>query len=451
MLVDAYKCNCAAGFVGVNCATDIDECASSPCQNGATCKESVNFYKCTCAPGYRDLPVGTCKAELDECASDPCQHAGSCVDKVAAYQCFCADNGYEGVNCAINTDDCISSPCMNGGTCTDAVDDYTCTCTSGHAGKYCRELVDTCVGDENDCDKKTAECIGLMRARHECVCHPGYETDNGGKKCTPIEECGSSPCMNGATCSEGKCTDAACVVQYSCKCVDGFAGGLCELDVDECGSYPCRNGATCIDGLAKYTCVCPAGFDSPCRDFVKVLSEISNKLPAVTCAKAKSTSGLGCDKGLDGLIAQKGKKILDYCPLTCKACSTLEGKCDVDINECLSAPCMNNSTCVESNKRPQIAPNHYLCSCAAGFLGPLCETEINECSSKPCLHGGSCTQGIDSYTCTCSAGYTDIPVGTCLTELDECASDPCMNEGKCFDHIFAYTCVCKRGWSGYNC
>ena len=31
---------------------DIDECASSPCQHGATCNESLARYDCTCAPGY---------------------------------------------------------------------------------------------------------------------------------------------------------------------------------------------------------------------------------------------------------------------------------------------------------------------------------------------------------------------------------------------------------------
>ena len=32
--------------------TDIDECSSNPCQNGATCYDSVDYYFCTCLPGY---------------------------------------------------------------------------------------------------------------------------------------------------------------------------------------------------------------------------------------------------------------------------------------------------------------------------------------------------------------------------------------------------------------
>ena len=32
--------------------SDIDECASSPCQNGSTCNDMLSGYNCTCAEGY---------------------------------------------------------------------------------------------------------------------------------------------------------------------------------------------------------------------------------------------------------------------------------------------------------------------------------------------------------------------------------------------------------------
>ena len=32
--------------------TDIDECLSSPCQNGGTCTDDVNGYTCACDAGY---------------------------------------------------------------------------------------------------------------------------------------------------------------------------------------------------------------------------------------------------------------------------------------------------------------------------------------------------------------------------------------------------------------
>lgn len=32
--------------------TDINECRSSPCVNGGTCKDLINGYECACVTGY---------------------------------------------------------------------------------------------------------------------------------------------------------------------------------------------------------------------------------------------------------------------------------------------------------------------------------------------------------------------------------------------------------------
>lgn len=31
---------------------DVDECLSNPCDNGASCENLVNAYRCHCAPGF---------------------------------------------------------------------------------------------------------------------------------------------------------------------------------------------------------------------------------------------------------------------------------------------------------------------------------------------------------------------------------------------------------------
>jgi hypothetical protein len=45
----SYRCLMSAVWL-LN--TDIDECLSSPCQNGGTCTDDVNGYTCACDAGY---------------------------------------------------------------------------------------------------------------------------------------------------------------------------------------------------------------------------------------------------------------------------------------------------------------------------------------------------------------------------------------------------------------
>ena len=62
-----YTADCTVPING-NCDADVDECSSSPCQNGATCSESSNnalvsddAYRCSC--------VWLCKWEFVRMAS----------------------------------------------------------------------------------------------------------------------------------------------------------------------------------------------------------------------------------------------------------------------------------------------------------------------------------------------------------------------------------------------
>lgn len=147
-----------AGFTGHLCQHDVDECASTPCGNGAKCLDGPNSYSCVCtegasggvqaggggirvlrAPGQPSEPAASpgytgphCEVDIDECEPDPC-HYGTCKDGVAAFTCLCRP-GYTGHHCEANINECHSQPCRHGGTCQDRDNSYLCICLPGTTG-----------------------------------------------------------------------------------------------------------------------------------------------------------------------------------------------------------------------------------------------------------------------------------------------------------------------------
>lgn len=43
-------------------------------------------------------------------------------------------------------------------------------------------------------------------------------------------------------------------------------------------------------------------------------------------------------------------------------------------------------------------------SCPPGFMGDFCEVDVNECCSAPCHNGAICQDLINSYVCHCRSG-----------------------------------------------
>ena len=127
-----------------------------PCLYGGTCRESgtpqasmaADEYTCTCSAGFTG---DNCAANVNDCASTPCQNSGACTDLVDRYTCSCND-GYSGTECQGDVDECWAS-CLNGAThrvntCPD-VNDGAC----GAAGLLPGQLLapatpvrgDTCI------------------------------------------------------------------------------------------------------------------------------------------------------------------------------------------------------------------------------------------------------------------------------------------------------------------
>ena len=105
----------------------------------------------------------------------------------------------------------------------------------------------------------------------------------------------------------------------------------------------------------------------------------------------------------------------------------------LDIDDCVNHTCTNGASCIDGI-------NGFSCNCSVGFSGKHCErskysamesrmassrqlstsiitfalflsnfpADLNDCVNHNCSNGASCIDGINSYSCNCSAGFTGL-------------------------------------------
>jgi hypothetical protein len=207
--------------------------------------------------------------------------------------------------------------------------------------------------------------------------------------------CFEYPCENGGSCgpnanpscNNGSCMDGA---NFTCRCVPGFTGDTCAIDIDECETARCRNGE-CVDLINTFRCICYDGwtgflcntdvdycrFDSsrfgPCDDF-----------GTRACVDGNSTYTCECMDGYAGY------------------------DCSLDIDPCDPHPCQNGGNCVN------ISITTFECTCPEGYTGNACEIDLTPCDPHPCGNG-NCTK-LDGgvYMCECSPPYSlDARINSC--------------------------------------
>jgi hypothetical protein len=223
---------------------------------------------------------------------------------------------------------------------------------------------------------------------------------------------------------------------FSCSCEAGFQGELCEIDTDECSSAPCVNGATCTESSNdatvrpdQYSCSCVAGFAN-------------------------------------------GECEYDFVQQYVGDCTVHEGgNCDIDVDECISAPCQHDSVCVESSSSSsttfdestgryvtstvastEVSYAAYRCLCRDGYSNGLCVYEfISEYQNE----------------CTVSESTASTETGNCDVDVDECLSEPCQNDAACSDSntvvcdihgcssspvsLSNFSCACNPGYTNGAC
>ncbi|NXF04714.1 DLK2 protein, partial [Smithornis capensis] len=207
----------------------------------------------------------------DEC-SERCNLAHGCCDQDGKCRC---DPGWEGEYC----EECVRMPGCLHGTCHQP---WQCICHTGWAGKFCDKDIHICE-HQSPC-QNGAQCIYDRDGEYSCLCPEGFHGKDCEMKTGPCEKAGS-PCKNGGQCQD----ENGFASNFTCRCLAGFVGALCEHDVDDCLMRPCANGATCHDGINRFSCQCQVGFEGrfctinindcasqPCKNGAKCYDRIND-------------------------------------------------------------------------------------------------------------------------------------------------------------------------------
>lgn len=130
-----------------------------------------------------------------------------------------------------------------------------CTCPPGYTGSACNQDIDECsLGKSQSQYSLLARHRGEISMRSDLKCREKLFCDwlifmNGVCFCS-----GANPCEHGGRCLNTKGS-------FQCKCLQGYEGPRCEMDVNECKSNPCQNDATCLDQIGGFHCICMPGED----------------------------------------------------------------------------------------------------------------------------------------------------------------------------------------------
>ncbi|KAG7275656.1 hypothetical protein CRUP_009622 [Coryphaenoides rupestris] len=177
----------------------VSECGSNPCQNGGTCVEGVNQYKCTCLQNWTPPEWSV--------VNDPAfSRRPRCAKVDQAQHCSC-DAGFHMSGTAENTICQAATSCWQMGgaarggklclhECVNVPGSYRCSCPSGYKlladGRSCED-VDECLGQQHNCSRGTT-CIntggGFQCVNPEC---PRSHGNISYVKTSPLRPCHLAP------------------------------------------------------------------------------------------------------------------------------------------------------------------------------------------------------------------------------------------------------------------
>ncbi|XP_054002675.1 cubilin [Hylaeus anthracinus] len=344
------------------------------------------------------------KLREDDCTSNPCQNGGTCQDLYEGYRCHCPSN-WEGPNCMTDVNECVrflgtDLGCQNGATCINQPGSYRCDCTSGWYGIHCTRKVSACNTQNSDelcghgvCVSKTGSPLG-----YTCICDQGWEPEGTNPACIKdVDECAGNhrPCSVNPWVA---CRNAPGTF-FCDSCPRGYTGnGYYCSDIDEClvdnGGCSTSPSVQCINTMGSRMCgPCPTGYRGD----------------GVTCTYVGSCAinNGGCHPYARCVenAALTSAYVLCRCPAGYVGDGMGPNGCQPITDVSVGTACASNP-CVHGRCIPGATEHTYRCQCNPGYVGTTCSDTADPCSPNPCKNNGVCVVSNGAATCDCPSTYT---------------------------------------------
>jgi len=364
---NGYLCQCLPGWTGQNCSQDVDECASSPCQNGGICTTpEFNSYLCDCADGWAGVTCDyQCSIELDASS-----------DLTDIYSPNYPDNYFNYADCywilrAVSSASNIELKVVD--SSLENYYDYL-RIYDGDSTAASRIVELTGYQGQGTTYFSTGSDLYIHFQSDYSITRRGFHLQF--RETTDLGLCESNPCENG-----GACSIVADGNEIECLCREGTEGEFCEVNCQ--GEY---------DATSEWATLHSANYpnnyynDESCNwllnsadtEMVVVLETLDIQLEdgydylTIYDGADQSATVIASLTGSPALSNYTSSGTEMFVAFTSDEMITDKGfqlryKSVVDTSACSSSPCENGATCSNTGE------HDYTCSCQDGFFGENCE------------------------------------------------------------------------------